>query len=1108
MSQLAICTLEHIERHIKTHSERSVEDLAAVGTLDNLFKYDGKINTDFTHNDKWPNADGRFELVPHPEISKQPIQNFFVQIKGTTVYKEDETGNIKYQLKSLAFPAFIVKEVTLDPGLIFLILNPRKRQGERVFWKYVSPQFISSIDFSNNSATIVFTKEDEISNTDESINEFAKKLTCIAEKHSFMRQLEVRQYTKEDVLKVAIAHSENICEAIRIGTILDQTRENISKKILNELGRLCESVLILNGLQYYSPMNLRTAWDLSMMTIETKFLATFLQGLRYIGLRVPEEGQNERLMLKYYDFLWKIRKLMYDKYNVEVLNNLEDFPRQKNDEDEHYNHLIARAIESVKNTSNPWKTSRYYIHKKSTFYVGCERYFEITLQLASKYATKYNRLTVYTKKDISSNYSIQIGFEESEIQIWDKPSKIKVITNWRVSIDPIALNKFNLILNFGTRISSKYSEYVSLMNFLTKTGMNLLDLIDIRSDRFHFIIGQIYKDSKTEYFKKTLIFLHKKFNDKSTLCGRNVIRYILLHLKEEVIENLQPLKEGEKEFCSKIVRLASSCHPFDNNPVVYNLPKHKNILRDVMRATGSKRLVESSPYIRIKHFTDLTGEIYFPKESIESPGTRQTIEQYNSSLSDYDKSKGVEIREEKGFVYIDGYVNNTISILLTLLDFSRKGNDGQAQLNQRFVNKLDDECIDISKKIALSNAFIKSRIIMIYGAAGTGKTTLMNYLSKLMEGRTKLFLTKTHTALENLERRIDTDKSSSCFDIVDRLAFTKNKSALDYDLIFIDECSTIDNRAMVELLKRISKESLIILAGDIYQIESIDFGNWFFYAKDILPEHSIIELTSTWRTQQEELKGLWEQVRFKKPLITETLALDKPFSEDISKNIFTQTDSDEVVLCLNYDGKFGLNSINNYFQDANPSQKICTWQEWKYKVGDPILFNDSKRFPMLYNNLKGKIIDIEQRENFLRFTIDIDIPLTNVDVRNSDLELIKFFDQSTRVAFCVHENDGGTTDEERDTSRMKSIVPFQLAYAVSIHKAQGLEYNSIKIVIPNSNSERISHGIFYTAITRTKEKLKIYWNADTMKKVINSFDETERETRSLELIKDKLAEFQ
>ena len=50
-----------------------------------------------------------------------------------------------------------------------------------------------------------------------------------------------------------------------------------------------------------------------------------------------------------------------------------------------------------------------------------------------------------------------------------------------------------------------------------------------------------------------------------------------------------------------------------------------------------------------------------------------------------------------------------------------------------------------------------------------------------------------------------------------------------------------------------------------------------------------------------------------------------------------------------------------------------------------------------------------------------------------------------------------------------AIVPFQVAYAVSIHKAQGLEYKSVKIVITNDVEELITHNIFYTAITRAKE---------------------------------------
>lgn len=47
---------------------------------------------------------------------------------------------------------------------------------------------------------------------------------------------------------------------------------------------------------------------------------------------------------------------------------------------------------------------------------------------------------------------------------------------------------------------------------------------------------------------------------------------------------------------------------------------------------------------------------------------------------------------------------------------------------------------------------------------------------------------------------------------------------------------------------------------------------------------------------------------------------------------------------------------------------------------------------------------------------------------------------------------------------MENAIPFQVAYAISIHKAQGLEYESVKVVITSETEEMVSHNIFYTAI--------------------------------------------
>ncbi len=115
--------------------------------------------------------------------------------------------------------------------------------------------------------------------------------------------------------------------------------------------------------------------------------------------------------------------------------------------------------------------------------------------------------------------------------------------------------------------------------------------------------------------------------------------------------------------------------------------------------------------------------------------------------------------------------------------------------------------------------------------------------------------------------------------------------------------------------------------------------------------------------------------------------IDGPFSENIGENIFNREIKDEVILCLNYDGKFGLNNMNNYFQNAN-TEKAVIWRDWKYKAGDPILFNDTSRFSLLYNNLKGRIIHIDKLKEKIVFTVDVATPLTEKTANSMDLSLL------------------------------------------------------------------------------------------------------------------------
>ena len=1096
---MANCKRETIERHIKTHSERSVEDSAAVDTLRYFLKTDGRIISNFASNDKWPNTDGTFELVTDPDMSRRPEQNFFAQIKGTKNYSEKD-GVIKYSLKSLAFPAFLSLEVSADPGILFVIFTPKERNKERVFWKYMSVEFLNSIDFEKDSMTISFQPDDEIFNSNESIDEFCKKLIEISDNHSFVNKLERLDYSRKDILKVIEVCNEDITEYIEKSKPTSKVRDNISRKILRRLEDLCKTTILLNAMDKTdNKINFQLAWERTILDINTKYLGTFYRGLQYIGMRIPEDGQSERLMLKYYDFLWQIRQFMKDNYQLSILHNLEKFPLHIDETDREYYELVANAVRDVNRGLQEFTKTRFFVQKKTPFFIGKERFYEVTLQMAGAYATKYNRITAYTKQNISTNYSVQVCYSDTIIELWGIDNKIKVITDWRVSIEVPCLNRLGKIINLSTNISSKYIEYNKLMDFLTRTGINLVDLIDLEDSTFNKVVDLIYKDARTNVYKEVLIKLRSKCSKKSNIKGHNVIRYLMLSMREEYMKDVMPTYR-DKVLCDEF-NLSTRCYPFDKNPFISNLVKRKSSdndqVRNLIRVAGSEKIDVLRPYLYIKNAIKQTGEIYFEQNDIL---TNDALRKYNTSLDFWEHQQGYGLNLERGLVSIESYENMTISIMKKLIQFSQKGNGGQAEYNQSFLERNKNEFEDKLKEQAIKYVFVNSQVILIYGAAGTGKTKLVNYISTLTGNYSKLFLTKTYTALQNLKRRIDNPGSNAEFISID--SFTKKVNLPDFDIIFVDECSTIDNRTMLQFLNKIRDDAFLVFAGDIHQIESIEFGNWFYYAKDIIrTTGASVELLNTWRTDKKELIDLWNEVRVRGPLITEMLVIDGPFSEDIGSNIFLKEDKDEVILCLNYDGKFGLNNMNNYFQNANKNGEAVSWQEWSYKVGDRILFNDTERFAILYNNLKGEIVHIEKQADRILFTIDANIRLTEKDCRNYDIEYISSLEDATRIRITIYAYDESSMDEER---QKQSIIPFQLAYAVSIHKAQGLEYDTVKIVIPSTNAEKITHGIFYTAITRAKKKLKIYWSSETMQEIVKGFSEEVQKNKSLEVIKRKI----
>ena len=214
-------------------------------------------------------------------------------------------------------------------------------------------------------------------------------------------------------------------------------------------------------------------------------------------------------------------------------------------------------------------------------------------------------------------------------------------------------------------------------------------------------------------------------------------------------------------------------------------------------------------------------------------------------------------------------------------------------------------------------------------------------------------------------------------------------------------------------------------------------------AKDV-----VFSLDVEYRTKVVELTKIWDEVRHgEKKNIIELLSAYE-MTEEISDDIF-KVQENEVVLCLNYDGLYGINNINRYLQASNPNDAF-EYQQNLYKVGDPVVFitNDYSAYG-IYNNLSGKIVGIKNEEENITFKIELLESVSYFGKLSNEIEIVKegsgFYAIVTKMKYY---NDKYDTDMDTRTK-----LPFQISYAMSIHKAQGLEFDSVKIVITKESDE-------------------------------------------------------
>lgn len=868
--------------------------------------------------------------------------------------------------------------------------------------------------------------------------------------------------------------------------LLKFTRENraeISKRILMFLRHFVEalSLYILstdkNEKLNYNYDNIQESLKYIRTQPQTLFIERFhymLQGS--ISHYYENEKISERLMLKYYEYLVQLRKFFIKYYKLDILKNIYKFQVYQDPKFlEYYEKIFIKAKALPVEKGSLFGGERYYVQKVNQILVFDELYYEITLSSANDFATKYDRMIVYSRVPIFDSYAINVKYKRGKINVFGKEMPINILTSWHVSIRPCELINFGRILGMDFSIQTSSKEYEQLMVYLTKYKINLSQLVKLDPHLYQNIRQKI-----TTGVEKVRIFT--MLDKCRTLmlgnqAGCNILSYLLFRVNNKVIK-YQLCNIQNSELSN--LYLQFGCIPFDKMPYNTDLIHHNTVISDLLNSVDINGREHELLGRKLVSNIEKEGILYTSISELTN------VENIDSLVKDYNaliykkKHQSREIHKEHNNLYIQEYEDNIVNIINSVIGLSKKGVDDYNTIFENWYNGIDPNMYAAEKIDKLKNMFMKTRVSLIYGAAGTGKTYMITALAEIFADKKILYLAQTNTAVNNLINKVNHNIKN--FKFMTIYQFVKNETDVFYDIIVLDECGIVSNRDMSDVLDKAIFEQLI-LVGDVYQIEAISYGNWFNMLRYFVPNYVVNDLKIPFRTDDKELLRLWEKVRKNTSDIQESLDRNG-FSEDLSDSIFLPESYDEIILCLNYDGLYGINNINRFLQSNNQNTPIY-WGIWTYKKDDPIIFNDARRFNgLIYNNLKGRITDIKKSELNIIFDIDVPLNLESINPKDYNLQGIKYVGNGHSIISIMVNKIKNTDNDDQNAD---NVVPFQVAYATSIHKSQGLEYESVKVVITNDVEEKISKNVFYTAITRTKNKLKVYWTPETEKTTISRF---------------------
>ena len=401
---------------------------------------------------------------------------------------------------------------------------------------------------------------------------------------------------------------------------------------------------------------------------------------------------------------------------------------------------------------------------------------------------------------------------------------------------------------------------------------------------------------------------------------------------------------------------------------------------------------------------------------------------------------------------------------------------------------------DKAQKNAIQKA-IQSKVFLLTGGPGTGKTTVINGIIKAYANLHQIDLQKSDRPIilaaptGRAARRMNELTGLPSATIHRHLGLNGDSEYqalddfLDCDLIIIDEFSMVDTWLANQLFSAIASNTQVIIVGDSDQLPSVGPGQ---ILADLLKINRLpqVSLTKIFRQSEDStIVTLANQIRQGRlPTDFTAKKADRSYFEAqsthipqmiqkiVSSALKSGIDAQEIqILAPMYRGQAGITHLNKLMQDLlNPLNNQLEFQfnDLHFRKGDKVLHLINDAQINVFNGDIGYITDL--------------IPAKYTESKQD--EMILDFD-GTEINYPRNE-----------------WLKITLAYAMSIHKSQGSEFKVVILPVTRQSGRLLQSNLIYTAITRSKSKLVMLGEIAAFDNAIKN-EGTKRKTYLIERFK-------